>query len=375
MDNEPGGARPQPAPSTVSAPAPEAPGQAAPGAASPAPPRIPWFWINVGLLCVFAPWMTWWFQQHLQLYFTEIVIVGGALSLWAVVRGMWAILEKAGKVDAWEHSRRLLALPDVAALLAVSCLVFLVLWASTASIYLNFEGAAGEGSYRVEVVRASDGSPLIGPTRLDAAHPVLGLPLFWQGGTRELRCRILEPVRYEALPCDVAPGASTRVDVPGSFRQKDFHLLRLIPTGELFRQLPAIDDQPASRYDLVVRRGTAAPVVYRDLRRQVLYVGATVTEMPILLALDSPTQLALSLRMQLLAQGFDADSVERTTAILSTAAASWPSIDVRRGDVITIDVRVTRQGDAADAREPLFARPLRYTVGDAKVQSLWLQFP
>ena len=37
-----------------------------------APDRSRWFWINLAGLCALAPFATFWFQQHLQLYLTEI---------------------------------------------------------------------------------------------------------------------------------------------------------------------------------------------------------------------------------------------------------------------------------------------------------------
>ena len=146
----------------------------------PRPQRNRWFVFNVVALCILAPWATYWFQEHLQLYFTEIVVIGGAISLWVLLRGMWAVLEKAGKVDVWEHSRKLLSLPDITGLLAVGIVVFQLLWFHTASLYIQFHGAPGEGDYVVEVVRTADNSPFIARTHLNAEHAVIGTPVLWQ---------------------------------------------------------------------------------------------------------------------------------------------------------------------------------------------------
>jgi hypothetical protein len=91
------------------------------------PPHPRWFWINVVSLCLLAPWATYWFQQHLKLYFTGIVIVGGAFSIWALFQAMWGFLQKSAKVDTWEHSRKLLAKPDVTAILFIAAAILLVL--------------------------------------------------------------------------------------------------------------------------------------------------------------------------------------------------------------------------------------------------------
>ena len=336
----------------------------------PAPTRVPWFPLNVVLLCVFVPWATYWFQEHLQLYFTQIVVVGGAISLWVLVRGMWAVLEKTGKVDVWEHSRRLLAQPDVTGLLAVAIVVFLVLWFRTASLYVQFQGAAGEGDYVVEVVRRADLSPFIGSTHLNAEHAVVGTPVMWQSGTVRLLCRILEPVKYQATPCDIVPGKSTRIQVPGSFPEKKYHLLRLIPADALYRELARTDETPTSRFDLEIRRGGDSTVV-RDLRRQVIYTGAPADEMPVLMGLETSTSLEQHLRWQLLSRSFDMPTMEMTTAVLIATTREQPSMYLKQGDRLTVRVIATQTADGADSapRTVLF-QP--YLVTEAKVQSLWL---
>ena len=162
-----------------------------------------WFWVNVAALCVVAPWATFWFQRHFELYFTEIVVVGGAFSCWVLLRSMWALFEKFTNAEPVEYSRRLLALPDITWALVIAVVGLVFLWFHTASIYFTYEGAPGEGEYLVEVVRKADKSPIIPAVSLTAANAVAGRPFLWQRRVSELECRVLRPVRYEMLPCSV----------------------------------------------------------------------------------------------------------------------------------------------------------------------------
>lgn len=332
--------------------------------------RIPWFAINVTALCLLAPWATYWFQRHLQLYFTEIVVVGGAFTLWVFVRATWAMLEKTTKVEPWTYSRRLLALPDITGLLFVAVVVFAVLWFRTASIYIEYQGAPGEGEYRVEVVRKADGSPLIAGVSLTAANRVVGRPFLWEREKSELECRILQPVKYETLPCVLEPGRSTRITVPRSFKPREFHLLRIVPGGQLYREVAGIDESSRTRYDLELRRGSET-AVFGDLRRQTLYTGAAANDMPIAMELEQPGTLEHHLRNRLRARNLDPESIEVTTAILASATRTWPTFYLRSGDELTFTVRVTRQEEGGQTTV-LDRFPVNYVVTSDKVQTVWL---
>lgn len=333
--------------------------------------HIPWFWINVVTLCVLAPWATYWFQQHLQLYFTEIVVVGGAFSLWVFVRAMWAMLEKTTKVEPWEYSRKLLALPDITGVLLVTVVILATLWFRTASIYIEYGGAPGEGEYLVEVVRKSDSSPIIQDVSLTAANAVIGRPFLWQREASELECRILRPVKYETLPCTLQPGHSTRIVVPGSFTPREFHLVRIVPSKVLYSVLAAIDETPQSRYDLDLERDGKV-VTLSDLRRQTIYTGAAANEMPIAMELEQPGTLEHHLRTRLLAKGYEPESTEMTTAILSSATRSWPTFYLRAGDQLTLTVRSTHSQGSSQTTEVFEGFPIHYTVTADKVQTAWL---
>jgi hypothetical protein len=332
------------------------------------PPHPRWFWINVVSLCLLAPWATYWFQQHLKLYFTGIVIVGGAFSIWALFQAMWGFLQKSAKVDTWEHSRKLLAKPDVTAILFIAAAILLVLWYYTASLYITYEGAAKEGEYLIEVVREPDSSPMLAPVSLTAGTPVAGRPFFWQSARSKLVCRILRPTKYEVLPCSLDPGHSTRILVPGSFNPREFHLLRIVPGGRLYTQLASVEDAPVSIKELELEvRGERA--VLKDIRRQVVYTGADEEEMPIVMALEQPGALAPYLRNRLLAKSDDVLNADRTTAILSLATRTWPTFYLQKGDRVTFTVRVAV---IAGGSRVLEGFPVHYTVTADKVQTVWL---
>ena len=335
-----------------------------------APKRKRWFVINVAALVLIAPWATYWFQKHLQLYFTEIVIVGGAFSFWVMVQGMWAMFERTSEVDVGAYSRKFLGSRDLTIMLVFVVIVLAVLWARTASLYIEYHGAPGEGEYRVEVIRKVDGSPLIPSTTLSAANAVVGGPTLWLKTKLELECRILEPVKYQALPCDLEPGSSTRISLPGSFATRDFHLLRLVPSERLYAGLALVDEHPTTRCDLELKRGTDE-FVFEDLRRQTLYTGAAANEMPILMALEQPDAFRQHVFSKLTARRVDSESANLMTAILTLNTKVWPTYQVRTGDVLELAVRSTNPDGGCGLVTAAPSPVTTYTVTDEKVQTLW----
>ncbi len=338
---------------------------------SPAPSaRTRWFWINLGAICTLAPVTTYWFQQHLQLYLTEIVVVGGAFTIWAVVRLVWGLIEKATKFDAWDTSRQLLSSFAVTRWLVVATLLLAILWSSTGSLYLKLAGNKS-GTYQVDVVRKSDGSPLLTNVTLSAGRAVIGLPVFWAWDTSALQCRIVQPVEYEPMDCTLTPGKSTRIAVPGDFKPKEFHLLRIVPMGALYRTLPQDTDQPVTRYDLVIERGKES-VRLADVRRQTVLLGASAEEMPLVLRLHDDASYEHFLDTRLRAAGQDRDNASLTAAVLSSTTRSLPGLYVKAGDELTIKVLWTRTDEGRTESGMLEEFPVSYKVTSEQVQTLWL---
>jgi len=334
------------------------------------PDRSRWFWINLGALCLLAPLSTYWFQQHLQLYFTEIVVVGGAFTLWALVRMVWGLIAKATQLDAWETSRNLLASPAVTRGLVAATLLFAILWWSTGSIYLQLAGS-GAGEYQVEVVRKSDGSPLIARDSLTASRPVVGLPMMLRSETLPLECRIVQPVEFEPLDCNLAPGKATRIEVPRSFKPKEYHLLRIVPGAALYRNLPQDSDQPVTRYELLVERGSDA-LRAPDLRRQTVFAGASPAEMSLVMRLHDAPNYERFLDARLRAAKQDRDNASLMAAILSTSTRTLPGMYVKAGDVLKFTVTYTRSDEGEIESGTLEGFPMTYQVTSDQVQTLWL---
>ena len=340
----------------------------------PTDPPVPhsrWFWINLVTICALAPLATYWFQQHLQLYVTEIVVVGGAFTIWALVRLIWGIWEKAAQADAWEISRRLLSSHATTRWLAVALAVFAWLWFRTGSLYLQWDGTGRGGTYQVDVVRKSDGSPFLTGVTLSAGHPIVGRPLFWIDRT-DLLCRIVQPVAYQPVDCSVGPHSSTRIDVPGAFKPKEYHLLRIVPTGSLYRTLPQDTDRPVARYDLLIERGGES-VKLDDLRRQTVLFGAKADEMPLVLRLQDEQTYEHFLDTRLRAAGQDRDNASLTAAILSSSIRTLPGLYAKAGDRLTIKVLWSRSDAPPGERATLLDEfPVDYEVTADPVQTLWL---
>jgi hypothetical protein len=337
-------------------------------------PRSRWFWVNLGAVCVLAPLFTYWFQRHLQLYFTEIVVVGGAFTLWALVRMIWGIVEKAADVDAWRTSRTLLGSPLVTQGLLAAALAFVVLWWSTGSLYLQLQG--GSGDYVVEVVRNTDGSPLIERVALNAGRPVVGLPRLLRRELTELQCRIVEPVQFEPIDCDLAPGRATRVAVPRDFPPKEYHLVRIVPGSELYRNLPQDTDDPVTRYELTITRQRLhePDIVARvpDLRQQTLLLGALEAEMPLVLRLHDAQNYEHFLDTRLRAAMQDRDSASLMAAILSTSTRVLPDLYVKADDVLTLNVTFARTDEGSAEQRTFEGFPVTHKVTSDQVQTLWL---
>jgi len=320
--------------------------------------RTKWFWINLGAICALAPAATYWFQQH---------------TIWALVRLIWGLVENATQFDAWDASRQLLSSFVVTRWLVVAILLFAVLWWTTGSLYLELAGNKG-GEYQVEVVRKTDGSPVLASATLSAGQAVIGKPTFWHWRATALQCRILRPIEYEPLDCEVAPRKSTRIAVPGDFQPKEFHLLRLVPVGSLYRTLAHDSDQLTARYDLEIKQGNTV-VRLKDLRRQTVYMGAREDEMPLVMHLEEPQNYEHYLDTRLRAAGQDRDSASLTAAILSSSTRMWPALYLKAGDELSVSVVWSHTEGERTENGVVEQFPISYRVTSDKVQTLWLPKP
>jgi hypothetical protein len=290
--------------------------------------------------------------------------------LWALINMIWGLIGKATRFNAWDAGRPLLSSPTVTQLLIVGAVLLIALWASTSSIYLQLAGGKG-GEYEVEVLRKSDRSPLVGRATLNAGHSVLGMPRFLQVNDTELECRIVRPVEYEPLDCGLTKGKSTRIAVPGSFKSKEYHLLRIVPDGPLYSKLPKEGDQGLQRFDLRIERN-GETMLLRDLRRETVFLGASQNELPLVLRLHENDRYERYLDTRLRVAGYDAENASLTAAILSMSTRTLPGLYVKAGDTLNIEVTVKRLEESEESGKTLNGFPFTYRVTADPVQTLWL---
>jgi len=334
-----------------------------------------WFWGNL-IACLFlAPFATYWFQTHVQLYFSEIVVVGGVFTLWAILRLVWGIYERATELKVWDLSRRLLSSSGTTRLIIVGAILLLVLWRTTSSIYLEFHGAKpGQNEYVIHVVNKADGRPYLDPVTISSTHPLTGRPILWSG-SRDLECRIVAPIGYLPKACPLRPGTSTRIRIPDDFPEKEYHLVRLVPGKRLYKELPKETDEPVVHYDLELTTETKKTLL-EDYRRQTVYVGAEDAEMGLVKSMEDQPAYQQFLTTQFRAGRMDPIKAEEMAAVLSTSARNWPGTYLKSGDRVT--VKIIWRGAPVDGKEPtevLSELTTTYTVTGDKVQTIWIPAP
>lgn len=344
---------------------------AAPPAA--AAPNRKLFLANLGTFIVLALAATVWFTEHLQLYLTEIVVLGGAVTLWGALRLVWGLIEKLGQVDAAETSRRMLSTPEASLLLAVGTIVLLALWLTTGSLYFEHEGgSAGEREYIVQVTRKSDRTHFIDDISLSASKRVAGSPFFGLGSAVALDCTIVRPLRFEPIDCSVAPRTATKLRVPAQFKEKAFHLLRIVPGQDLFRELPRDTDEPVTKYLLEVEYEGRKHVV-EDLRKRTLYAGGRGIEMALVRGLDdTPAGYQAQLVTQLRAAEVDEQNAGLMAAVLAASSTEWDALAARKGQRISFMLTRVRSENGQVERSAVEGFPMHYEITGDKVQTIWI---
>ncbi len=228
--------------------------------------------LNILLFVVLMIAGTFWFQRHLELYVTEIVLIGGTMTMWGLLQMLQSWLQWGWGEEASAWNKRFLARPAATEALVCAWLVFLLLAVSTTSVYVSLGGdTRGESNFKVEV--RSSSSPLLPPFELSPYEKVGGKPLFLFWRSREVEFRIVHPPGYEARKERLAAWSGLRLTVPQDFTPKQFHVLHIVPGLSIYQGLPAVQDYPDVRYDLQVE---LAGKSYRlpSLRRQGVFTGA-----------------------------------------------------------------------------------------------------
>src|SRR5215470_3431606 len=148
--------------------------------------------INAVLFAVLMVALTFWFQKHLQVYLTQIALIGGTMTLWALWELLQSWLKWGWGEDGEDTAKTLLGSARSTEYVVLGGVVLAFLWLTTSSLYLNYESSAGGGTeYRVEV--KSGGVQFLPPLVFSSSQEVAGKPYFLRLRSRELELRIVEP--------------------------------------------------------------------------------------------------------------------------------------------------------------------------------------
>ena len=333
-----------------------------------------WFWPNLVLLAVLAPFATYWFKQHLELYLTEVVLIGGGISLWAAGRIAFGLAEKLGKLDPLAQSRRALGSPEATLLLSVATIAFIALWWTTTSFYLQYEGgAAGDREFVVRVSRVADRTPFMPDMTVGPATKVAGQAFLFRGQQANLECKIVKPLLYEPLPCSIDLREAKRIRVPAGFKGRSFHLLRIVPTPALYDELPESDDRPEVSYRLEISAdGKALAPAIVDLRRQTIYAGGSGPDMPLVLGLQDRQDYEQYLGSALRAMSVESNSATRMAAVLVLRTKPFDAVDAKAGQRLRFSLKRSVKRDGKESSSEVDGFPAEYVVTDEKVQTIWL---
>jgi len=219
---------------------------------------------------------TLWFHRHLYLYVSEVLLVGGTLTVWSLWKAVQPWVQR-GLGDEKSRAIKALSSPRANEYLVFAGLLLVVLYVFTSSVYIEYDsGRATQSRYRVVALR--NGNPYLDTLTVTSVARVTGGPSLFEMGSRELTFQIVEPPGYLPVQRQVQPWDRVRLRVPGDFQRRDSYVLRIIPGAGVFTLLadPQMDD-PQSVYRLTVRRSNAGGDVARtleDVRQGMIYGGA-----------------------------------------------------------------------------------------------------
>ena len=336
-------------------------------------PMDRWFIINLAVFIVLAVVSTALFTQHFESYFTQVVLVGGVFTAWALIRLVWSLFLYGTDFEAQDFSRRLLASPGMTRLLILAAVFIGFLWFTTASIYFEFTGDAADG-YDVQIVHAASQQDYGEPFSSTSHEPLNGVFRVLQFRPIPLRCQIIEPIGFEPIDCPLERGRSLRLRVPLDFPSKEYHLLRLMPAPALYRRLPPVEQESRSAFDLevvVLRDGMELARARRDdLRKQTIdLLPPDVEERSLVSRLADRAAHKDSVMTRFLADEIPVETAEQSASMLVLATDTWPLAHVRKGDRLRITVsRPNPTGDPAlDAPSSM-----DYDVTESQVQNVWI---
>lgn len=330
--------------------------------------------VNILLFTAATVLYTFWFQRHLKVYVTEVLILGGTLSLLGVWKLAWDAFGTASGVKSDDLVKRLLQSPNATEYLLFSLLPIGILYACTASIYLSYSDGGGK-QYKVEVWEGD--RMLVAPYEVNSFDRNVGGPLFFRTATSELEYRIVEPSGFRPLTQTLRPWSQHALRVPADFKRKELHLLRLVPDPTLSGVLPATRESRGLRYCLRIRWRDAEG--REQLVEQTQYWNTSVltgmTE-PDLRATATDTELA-ALRSwvddHLAKMGAVEAERQPVVAQLAGAPLQLPSAELVAGTVVTI--QLLGYGSDATPAEATLLSQTQYTLAGGRVHTVLIPPP
>lgn len=231
------------------------------------------FFLNLGLLFATLVSLGVWFVGHVQ--FWLLGLAGGSLAVLVVGKVVYDFLKSSASEEMKGLTQFVLNSPYWTAILLGGFVLSLMLHGVTSSIRAEWAaGPAAAGSFRIEVRRRDTGQPLARNLTVGPDRSVDGYPFFFRFRSTPLEFRVVEPAGFATLPTNLGFAGRIRLKVPGDFERKPYRVLRLMPAPNFLNRLGEPGAPVFTRYDLhVIWEGQTN--VVEDLRKQIVYVGAS----------------------------------------------------------------------------------------------------
>lgn len=329
------------------------------------------YYINLTMLLIIIILVSIWFYNHLHLYVTETVFIGGTLTFWAVWKIIRSLFEWAFGNETESWVRRVLEKSATTEYLALSLVPLALMYFTTSSIYLVYEGAKpGESTFQVDVLRNQN--PYLERLAVTSADRVAGRPFFLNFSTLELEYKIVAPIGFLSLNKQLKPWSSIHLRVPMDFERKQLHLLKLVPGPSLYIKLPKAEDKPEHKYFLQIEtRGKA----YRidDLRRQMVFTGASEEDFLLMSKNYNKTKTRQDLDDYLAKQGWPSNKREQFVTKLIGEVRQLECSELRSKDKVKITVGKTAKNENQVPTTPKQILTMEYIVTDETEQTVWLE--
>lgn len=329
------------------------------------------YYFNLSMLVIVIGLGSIWFYNHLHLYVTETVLIGGTLTFWAIWKIIRPLFEWAFGDETESWVRRVLEKSVTTEYLILSLVPLALLYFTTASIYLVYEGAKpGESAFQVDVLK--DQNPYLERLAVTSADRVAGRPFFLNFSTIELEYKIVVPIGFLSIKKKLKPWTCIHLRVPGDFERKQLHLLKLVPGPNLYIRLPKADDRPEQKYFLKIEVQEKA---YRidDLRRQMVFTGASEEDFLYMSKNYDRISTRHDLDDYLAKRGWPGNQREQFVTELIGDARQVECNALRANDKVRITVGQLVRSEDHGTRPPKLVLIMEYTVTDETEQTVWLE--